>query len=366
MRGRYRSMNNRREKLMATCDISIKSVMKRMGEAGDKILFIVGEDRRLRGTVTDGDVRRWILKDGDLSEQVSRVYNRKPKFIRCGYDLDEVKRLMLKKRIEVLPVLDDAGRIVDVLLWRNVFTEDVRPRRAALNLPVLVMAGGKGLRMDPFTRILPKPLIPLGDKPVIERILDNFSEHGCRQFLITLNYKGKMIESYLENAETRRNIRYIWEDEPYGTAGGIRMACPRIEGEHLFVSNSDILVRANYGDIYKYHVKNNSDITIVGSMKHFTVPYGVLNVKNGGALHDIHEKPEYDYLVNTGLYLMRRRVARFIPARTRFDFPELVDRVTTAGGKVTVYPISQHEWVDVGQWQEYTKVMHLWGDKEEA
>lgn len=354
-------MKSRLVKLTTTSDVTIKSVMKQMGEASDRILFIVSEDRRLRGTVTDGDVRRWILKEGSLAERVSRVYNKKPRYVQEGYDIAKVKKIMIEKRIEALPVVDDKLRLIDVLLWREIFSETYRSKSTALNLPVLVMAGGKGARMDPFTRILPKPLIPLGDKPVIEHILDNFAGHGCRRFFVTLNYKGKMIKSYFDNADRKRSIRYIWEDEPYGTAGGIRMACEHIKGEHLFVSNCDILVRADYSDILKFHLENKSDITIVGSMKHFTVPYGVLDVKNQGLLHGIIEKPEYDYLVNTGLYLIKKDIAKHTPIRSRCDFPDLITQVKKAGGKINVYPIGQHSWVDVGQWQEYTKAMNLWG-----
>lgn len=346
-------MNDNIELLLVKDDVVIKEALKRMGEAGEKILFVVDGDHKLLGTITDGDIRRWILGEGSLLANVGQLYNRSPKYVKIGYDISLARKVMIDEKIEALPVVNEAHKLVDMLLWNNIFAGDVRPKRSKLTLPVLVMAGGKGTRMDPFTRILPKPLIPLGDKPIIEIILDSFSSYGCDDFYLTLNYKGKMIQSYFDNAECKYNIKFIWEDKPCGTAGGIKLAADDIDAPNIFVSNCDILVKADYNDICNFHKEKGNDITIVGSMKYFTVPYGVLALKNGGTLSEITEKPEYDFLVNTGMYIIKKNIVEYIPADTVFDFPELIRKVKAAGGKIGVYPIGQHAWIDVGQWQEY-------------
>lgn len=346
-------MDKNIDKLLIGESITIKGALKKMGEAGERILFVVDESTRLLGTVTDGDIRRWILKDGDLSEGVTQVYNRQPKSVVCGSDMEAVKQLMVSEKYEAVPVLNEDSQVIDVHLWNDIFADKPLRQDAALEIPVLVMAGGKGTRMDPFTRILPKPLIPLGEKPVIEVIMDAFADHGCRDFYLTVNYKGKMIQSYFDNAECKHRIEYLWEDKPGGTAGSIRLVSDQVRSSHLFVSNCDIVVKADYHDVYKHHIDDDNDITVVGSMKHFTIPYGVLEVKNGGSLKDIVEKPEYDLLVNTGLYLIRKEVIDHIPADTKFDFTDLIERVKERGGRIGVYPVGQHSWIDVGQWQEY-------------
>ena len=162
-----------------------------------------------------------------------------------------------------------------------------------------------------------------------------------------------MIQSYFDNADCKYDINYVWENTPGGTAGSIRLAADEIHNEHLFVTNCDIVVKADYHDVFKHHRDNDNDITIVGSMKHFTVPYGVLEVKNGGSLTGLVEKPEYDLIVNTGFYLIKKSVIGHIPADAKFDFTDLIARVNEDGGKVGVYPVGQHSWIDVGQWQEY-------------
>lgn len=341
-------------------DSTIKDALKRLGESGEKIVFVVGDKEELLGTITDGDIRRWILNDGNLSDVVTRIYNSSPKHVKMNYEMSFVKDMMLTEKIETIPVLNNEKQIVELLRWRDIFSCEFKPNRSLQSVPVLVMAGGKGVRMDPFTRILPKPLIPLGDKPIIEIIMDQFAHYGCNRFYVTVNYKGKMIQAYFDNAECDHSIKYVWEDQPCGTAGGIRLIHDILDAPHLFVSNCDVLVKADYADIYKFHIENNNDITIIGSMKHFSIPYGVLDMNSGGVLKNITEKPEYDFLVNTGMYLIKSSVVQYIPAKTKFDFTELILSTNNSSGKVGVYPVGQHSWIDVGQWHEYHNALEKW------
>jgi len=341
------------EKLLIKNKISIKEAIRLMDEAGEKILFFVDNENKLLGTLTDGDIRRWILKDGSLQDDISKVYKKTPLKINKGYDLEVAKKTMTERKVDALPVVDEDNKIVDVLIWTSIFKGNNKQQQAQLGIPVVIMAGGKGTRLDPFTKILPKPLIPFGDKPIIEIIMDRFSDYGCNDFYLTVNYKGKMIQAYFDSNELAYKVTYLWEDNPYGTAGSLKLAKNHIKTKHLFVSNCDILIKADYSDIYQFHLQNDNDITVIGSMQHFSIPYGVLEMKTGGSLASIIEKPEYDLFVNTGLYLIKKEVINQVPANVKYDFPELMLKIKNNNGKVGIYPVSQQSWIDIGQWQEY-------------
>lgn len=343
-------------KLLIRDQITVKEAMKQMGEGCEKILFVVDDGYRLLGTATDGDIRRWILKDGSLNEKVAEIYHKSPRTVPAQYKLELVKELMTEERIPVMPVVDSQGYLVDALFWNDIFSDKAKPKHGNLTVPVLIMAGGKGARLDPFTKILPKPLIPVGEKPIVEIVMDRFAEFGCWEFYLTVNYKGKMIQSYFENSDCSYDVRLLWEESESGTAGSLR-EMQSLNAEHLFVSNCDILITADYSDIFHFHETNENDITIVGSVQHHRVPYGVMEIKNGGVVQSIVEKPEYDFLVNTGLYLIRKEVIRYVPDKGIYDFTDLIKEVKNNGGMVRVYPVAQDAWMDIGQWQEYQNTL---------
>lgn len=338
-------------------DITIKDALKRMDSVGKKVLFVVGDDHKLFGTVTDGDVRRWILKDGSLLGKVSQIYNKTPKIVKEDYSLALVRKMMLSERIESIPVINADGKLVKSLLWDSVFSEHDKKNGLNLKLPVVIMAGGRGERLDPFTRILPKPLIPLGEKPIVELIMDNFAEYGCSSFYLVLNYKAKMIQAYFEGGNTDYNINYICEDRVCGTIGGLSLAAEKLDAQNIFVSNCDILVKTDYSDILNFHTSSGYDMTLVGCIQHLSVPYGVLEMQNGGDLCNIIEKPEYDLLVNTGMYILKREVIEHIPKNVEYDFTDLINKIRSLNGKVGIYPITQQSWIDIGQMREYNNVL---------
>jgi dTDP-glucose pyrophosphorylase len=349
--------NKKIEKLLIPPTTTAKEALKRMDAGGEKILIVVDEATKLIATLTDGDIRRWILKDGGLEAPVSHFFNAHPRMVLPNQDLAYAKKVMVREKVEVVPVVDETHVLVDALFRADLFSGVFKRHHASLKVPILIMAGGKGTRMDPVTRVLPKPLIPLGEKPIVEIIMDRFSEHGCENFYLFVNYKAKMIQSYFENEDCKHNIIMIHESSPGGTAGSLRQALAANKAASFFVTNCDILVQAEYDDIFQFHNKSNADITLVGSMQHLSVPYGVLETKSGGTLEQIIEKPEYDMLVNTGMYVVKREVLARIPKGKRYDFTDLIADVKASGGRVHVYPISEQSWIDVGQWQEYQKAV---------
>jgi NDP-sugar pyrophosphorylase family protein len=261
---------------------------------------------------------------------------------------------MLEKRIRQVPVVDDERRVVDLLRWEDVLGNGGRPKRDALGVPVVIMAGGRGVRLEPFTKILPKPLIPVEDKPLVQNIMDRFHEVGCTRFYMTVNYKAQMIRSYFEGDETRGkyDIRYVHEKEETGTAGSLALLAPKLKGDY-FLTNCDVLIKSDYSDMLKYHRDKGNVITIVASMQSVRVPYGVVELGKNGGLRALREKPEYSLLANTGVYVVNESVRRSFPKRTAFDMPQLIAAVRERGDAVGVYPVSEGAWSDVGQWAEY-------------
>ncbi|MDP8230767.1 MAG: nucleotidyltransferase family protein [Candidatus Gorgyraea atricola] len=335
--------------------LTIKDAMKRMDQAGEKILFLVDKNMRLLGSLTDGDMRRWILNEGVLSEKIDKVFNSNPFFVKEDYDLEAVKDLMIKEKIEWLPVIDRKRRVIDILFWEDIFQKK-KKNGNNLNIPVVVMAGGEGLRLNPFTRILPKPLIPIGEDPVSKIIMDRFSGFGCKNFYMILCYKSEMVKTYFSNVRKGYEINYIQEKKPLGTAGGLQFL-PKDIAEDFFVTNCDAIIKADYSDIYRFHKEKRHDITLIASMQHLKVPYGVVEIDNPGSLKKIVEKPEYDFLANTGMYVLSKKVLDFIPKNKVFHITDLIHAIKKAGRNVGVYPVSGKSWMDVGQWEEYRKTL---------
>ena len=215
----------------------------------------------------------------------------------------------------------------------------------------MVMAGGMGTRLYPYTKILPKPLIPIGETPIVERVLNCFTAYGIQKYYMTVNYKKSMIKSYFSELKPAYDIEYVEENEPLGTSGSIKLIDEKFMSP-LFVVNCDALVFADYFDIYQYHRKAENDITIVSSLKNITIPYGVLHSKENGQLTEIEEKPKLSYFINTGMYIINPSVIDKIPGNTVFHMTDLVDSVMRDKGKVGMYPISEDSFLDMGEFSE--------------
>ncbi len=334
-------------------DMTIKQAMKQLNDAGMRILFVVN-DMKVLGTVTDGDIRRGLINGRKFGDKIGKVMFRD--FIAIYHDESDIKEkaqtIMLTKAIEQIPVLDKGDRIIDVILWTDVFgkKEVVRQKRIFENL-VVIMAGEKGTRLDPFTKILPKPLIPIGEKTIIEIIMEKFYNFGFQNFFLTLNYKKEYIKMFLKENNLPYKIDWVEENDFMGTAGSLSMLEGRIK-DTFFVTNCDIIVDANYIDILQWHKSHNNLITLIGCHKEIKIPYGILEM-NKGILKNFVEKPSYDVLINTGVYVFDPEVISLIPKDKHLNMNILIE-VASKEGRVSVYPIHDG-WFDLGQWDEYRK-----------
>jgi dTDP-glucose pyrophosphorylase len=350
--------------LFITPEAKVRDALRQLEETEGKTLFVVTPDQTLFGTLTDGDVRRWILSGGDLDGSVDRVCNTAPCVASEADPAEHIRREMLSRNINSIPVVGPDGKIKTVVTWSQLFADSPqKPARPPITLPVVIMAGGRGTRLAPFTSVLPKPLIPLGDKTVIELIVESFTCFGVSDFYLSVNYKSKIIKSYFDELDPPYSVRYIYEDKPLGTAGSLRALSGHVTDD-LIVTNCDVIIRADLHDLVAHHAKDGNDITLVASLRNYSIPYGVCEIGEDGRLRRIMEKPEFNFLVNTGLYVLKPHVLELIPDGELFHITDLIEKCLVAGGRVGVFPISDKAWIDTGEWAQYrSAVAEITGER---
>ena|SRR3989338_1627491 len=340
---------------------SVKDALKKLDKIEqDKLLLVTGNGDRLLGTITDGDIRRYILRGKNLESDIKEVYNKNPIYLtKDSFSLAAVKKLLTENKINAVPVLNVDGKVVDFITRSQAFSDTEMPKavKAKIGVPVVIMAGGKGYRLDPFTRILPKPLIPIGDKPIIEIIIEEFKKYGVDEFYVTLNAKGEMVEAYFRNIEKDYKIHYIWEKKVFlGTAGSLKFLEHKIQ-DIFIVSNCDVIVKANFEEVINYHKEQNAALTILAAIQHYKIPYGVVKFVDGGCVTDINEKPEYTFPVISGIYILSKQSLEFIPRESPFDMTDLIRILIKNNRKVVIYPVNENDYIDIGQWEEYKKTI---------
>jgi dTDP-glucose pyrophosphorylase/CBS domain-containing protein len=346
--------------LQVTPGISIREAMVSLDRTAEKCLFIVDSNDILIGTLTDGDVRRAILSGARLDEAIEGYFHSSPLKVTQvpGEDPGAVDRqainIMKSRRVEVVPVVDPTGRVSRYVTWGDIFSEPRADARPPLGIPVIIMAGGYGTRLEPFTKVLPKPLIPVNDKPIIEHIIERFVEHGADDFRLTVNYKNRIIKAYFEDQRPSYGLSFVDESEPMGTAGSLHYLNGKVSGP-IFVTNCDIIIHADYRHILEHHRRNGHAVTLVGSAVHYEIPYGTCVLDESGHLAALHEKPSYDFLVNTGMYVVEADTLSMIPSEGVYHMTDLIADAIKAGRTVGVFPVSEDAWIDIGQWKEYER-----------
>ena len=313
------------------------------------IVYIVDEKYKLLGSLTDGDIRRWLIKTADLNGDILSIMNKTPKVI-CQKDVGRAQELIEKYMVNSIPVVNAKGILKDIILEEQEHGGKKQDNKLE-DVPVIIMAGGKGTRLRPYTKILPKPLIPIGDIPIMERIIDRFCGFGMDTYYITVNYRKNMIRSYFNDLTPSYQIHYVEEDKPLGTAGSIQLIEEEFD-KPVFVTNCDILIDADYTDIYKYHVESGNMLTIVTALKNIVVPYGVINAKEDGVVLSMEEKPKLSYFVNTGMYVVNPEALKLIPEDTFYHMTDLSDELLRRNERVGMYPISEESFLDMGEFEE--------------
>ncbi|MCX4272273.1 MAG: nucleotidyltransferase family protein [Acetatifactor sp.] len=342
-------------KFIGDASMAIVDAMAKIDVNSKGILFITDDAGILSGCITDGDIRRWILGAGDINACVCSAMNSSPQYL---YAEERIKaeEVMRRKAITALPILDRKGHIIDIILSNEISNVQPEERKKDLSeIPVVIMAGGKGTRLYPYTKILPKPLIPIGETPIVERIIKCFTEYGISKFYMTVNYKKSVIKSYFLDIDPPYEIDYVEEPKPLGTCGSIKLINEKFE-EPLFVTNCDSLIMADYGDIYDYHMNHGNSVTMVSALKNIAIPYGVIHSGDSGEVLRIEEKPKLSYFINTGMYVINPDLIDKIPTDEMFHMTDLIEAVMAAGEKVGMYPISEDSFLDMGEISEMKRM----------
>lgn len=340
---------------------SIHYTLKKMDETKRKLLIVV-KDNKFFSLISIGDIQRAIISGVEMDSDVSSILREGITVAHVGDDIENIKRKMLIRRNEFMPVIKSDNEIVDVIMWEHLFAGEKQEPQSHLNLPVVIMAGGKGTRLAPLTNVLPKPLIPIGKKTMIEDIMDRFVDSGCNEFHISINYKAEMIRYYLDSLmNSSYKINYFQEEKPSGTAGSLHMLRDKIDST-FFVSNCDIIIDQDYADILTYHRDNKNEITIVAALKSYPIPYGTLTTNNEGLLESIEEKPEYIFKINTGLYVLEAHLIDEIPPNDFYHITTLIEKLHKENRRVGVFPVSDGSWTDIGNWKEYLPFININND----
>lgn len=336
---------------------TIISALRKMDGHRTKLVFVFDGDK-FESILTIGDIQRAIIRHSTLTDPVSTILDIDKIYASDKDSIEQIKEVMMKELIDCMPVMNDNREIVDVLFWHDVFTEPVAKQREKIELPVVIMAGGKGTRLKPITNVIPKPLIPVGDKTILEEIMDQFEGIGSKKFYMSVNYKADMMEYYLSQLDHKYDIEFFMEEKPLGTIGSVALLKGKITTP-FFVSNCDIVIDQDYRDVYDYHKSNNNDITIVTAVKSIRIPYGVIETGEDGLMIGLKEKPEQTYMINTGVYILNPELIDEIPEGEFFHITHLMEKVKARGGRVGCFPVSEHAWRDMGEWPEYLKMINV-------
>ena len=330
-------------------DTTVQDVLFRIDRNRQGIALVADSKRRLIDTLTDGDLRRAILARISLSAPASELLKRKnrkgsPLTARAGTSNSELLRLMNEHGVRHIPLLDATRRVVDIAL----LTELAKVQES--NLRGVVMAGGLGTRLRPLTEALPKPMLPIGGRPILEHIVEQFRASGIRRVNFAINYKGKMIQDYFgDGSRFGISVGYTQEDQPLGTAGALRSL--KDFNEPILVINGDILSRMDFNAFFDFHKEHKAQMTVAVRLHEVRVPYGLVET-DGVAVTGLIEKPVIRHFVNAGIYLLNSEVRAYIPADRRFDMTDLIELLVQQKCTVVSFPILEY-WLDVGRHSDY-------------
>lgn len=334
-------------------DHTIISALKLMDEIKRKILFITEPNDKFVGVLSLGDIQRAIISQKPLETPIKDILRINITSADTSKTFEEIKKVMLEKRAEAMPVIDKDGYLKDVIYWEDIIVESEIEVENKFNLPVVIMAGGKGSRLKPITNVIPKPLIPIGDKTMLEDIMDSFVKYGSNRFYISVNYKAEIIKYYLDTqTEKQYDVELFKELEPLGTAGSLHLLGDSIK-DTFFVTNCDIRIEDDYSEILNYHIENKNELTVVAALKSYKIPYGTIKTKEDGILNEITEKPELTFMINTGLYILEPHLIKEIPKNKFYHITTLISKLKNEKRRVGVFPVSENSWIDIGEWPEY-------------
>lgn len=329
------------------CDASIKDVLRIIDKGAMQIALVVDADNKLLGTITDGDIRRGLLDGYDLSSSIEHIINRTPTVAKISDTKEDILKVALLRKLHQIPIVDELGKVLGIQEIDGLIASEVKPNK------VVLMVGGLGTRLMPLTADTPKPMLKVGDKPILQTIVEKFVEYGFREIVMCVNYKSKVIQDYFKDgSEFGAKIKYVLEKQRMGTAGALGLLS-KVPNEPFIVMNGDLLTNLNFEHLLHFHITNNSTATMCIRGYDFQVPYGVVNVKDGKIL-SIQEKPLQKFFVSAGIYVLSPDVLKYIPQDEFFDMPTLFEKIIEDGKNALSFPIREY-WLDIGRIEEYER-----------
>jgi dTDP-glucose pyrophosphorylase len=335
---------------------SILEAIENLDKNIEKTLYIINSDGELKASFSDGDFRRWIIKGGNLNAKIIEAASTSLFYFNEDVEKKRVAELLKEKGITSCPIIDKKRRIKGIYTVKeNKLTKE---KSQMPHISAIIMAGGIGSRMKPFTNILPKPLIPIGNETMLEVIMGKLHDSsGIKNFTLTLNHKAHLIKAYFKELELDYCISSVTEEKPLGTAGSLSLINQTKISNTFILTNCDIIIDADYSDIIKFHEKSNYSITIIASLINHTIPYGVCHLNEQGDLESITEKPSSGHLISTGMYIINKKCLKYVKEDRFYHMTDFIDDVLNDEGRIGVYPISENSLMDTGQWDEYTKTL---------
>jgi len=322
-------------------DASLLDTIAAISKGTKQIALVIDDSGVLLGTVTDGDIRRGLLRGLDMKALVTEVMNPNPTTASLGDDAQTVMVEQLARMIHSVPVIDGSGKVVGLFTDADLVTPD------EITTPVVLMAGGKGVRLYPLTKDVPKPMLKIGDMPIIEIILRKLKSQGFKNVFISVNYLGNIIEEHIKDgAWLGLNVTYLHESQPLGTAGALGQLNGKLN-EAFIVMNSDLLTNCDFRQVIRFHKKTGAKGTLGVREYSFQIPYGVVNI-NGTEVESISEKPLHRSMVSAGIYALDPWALSLVPADEYCDMPTLLDKIKAEGEKVSAFPIHE-SWLDIGR-----------------
>ncbi len=328
------------EQFLISEEATLVEAMEALNENGQGIIFTY-DGNCIKGVFSDGDFRRYVLKNGKMDCCVKEVANPNPYILDITECRDTIQ-FMKEKEITAVPIIDKKGRIVRIDFDNGVTVF----QKVEINLPVVIMAGGKGSRLYPYTNVLPKPLIPIGEKTITERIIDQFKCAGCQQFYMIVNYKKNLIKAFFQ--ENKDDIIFIEETEFLGSGGGLSLLSGKLEST-FFVTNCDILIEGNYSMMLEHHKEKHNLVTMVCAKKDINISYGTVEIDKYGNIERLNEKPQLSFLTNTGLYILEPEFLDMVPKNTFIHITDIIQKCIDKGERVGTYIIDEDSWMDMGQ-----------------
>lgn len=341
--------SNEIDKIIVDACCTLDHVINRLEQYPSQVVLVCDSERKLLGTVTDGDIRRSILAHKTLETPVVEIMNANPRHVTADSTKEEISDLMKKESISQVPILDNKGMVVGFETLRSLFEE--KEKRSC---PVVIMAGGFGKRLRPYTNDLPKPMVRLAGKPILERIINNLKNQGFKNLIITTHYLSSKIRDYFNSGEEFGvKITYLAEDNPLGTAGSLALVPEKYRSGPMLITNGDVVTDINYQQLLSFHLADKeTQMTVCVKTHEYQVPFGVMSFE-GGRVKDIVEKPIKRDFINAGIYIINPTVYSFVGDKEVLDMPDLVRRVISNEDKVSIFPIIKY-WKDVGTIKDFS------------